>query len=142
MLWAQASVYADLPEKVLGKKGNYAGIPLEDTGGVRFNVIEAIAGAQTEVMMASPYLVPGANGYAVLREVRERGVDVAALTNSLASTDEIVVHTGYRRYRDDLLRIGVRLFEFSPNRVNRYLRIGLFQTPAACTPRRRSSTVS
>jgi putative cardiolipin synthase len=129
MVWATASVYSDMPEKVLGRKGSYAGVPLEDTGSVRFNVIEAIAGAQSEVMMASPYLVPGPNGVAVLRQVRERGVDVAALTNSLASTDEIVVHTGYRRYRDDLLRIGVRLFEFSPNRVNRYFRIGLFQTP-------------
>jgi putative cardiolipin synthase len=129
MVWADAEVYADLPEKVLGRKGEYAGVPLEDTGSVRFNVVEALLGAQKEVLMASPYLVPGQNGMAVLRQVRERGVDIAALTNSLASTDEMVVHTGYRRYRDDLLRIGVRLHEFSPNRVNRYLRIGLFQTP-------------
>lgn len=129
LVWAEARVFADAPEKVLGRRPTYAGLPLEDTGSVHFNVTGAIAEARAEVLLASPYLVPGHDGIGVLRQVRERGVDVAALTNSLASTDEIVVHTGYRRYRSDLLRLGVRLHEFSPNRVNRYLRLGLFQTP-------------
>jgi putative cardiolipin synthase len=129
LVWAEAQVHADAPEKVLGRRPAYAGLPLEDTGSVRFNVTEAIAEARAEVLLASPYLVPGHDGIGVLRQVRARGVDVAALTNSMASTDEIVVHTGYRRYRVDLLRLGVRLHEFSPNRVNRYLRLGLFQTP-------------
>ena len=129
LVWAEAQVFADAPEKVLGRRPTYAGLPLEDTGSVHFNVTGAIAEARREVLLASPYLVPGPEGMGVLRQVRTRGVDVAALTNSLASTDEIVVHTGYRRYRPDLLRLGVRLHEFSPNRVNRYLRLGLFQTP-------------
>jgi phosphatidylserine/phosphatidylglycerophosphate/cardiolipin synthase-like enzyme len=129
MVWAQAQVYADLPEKVLGRRADYAGIPIEDTGGVRFNVFDAFGEAKQEVLIASPYLVPGTEGVSVLKAMRDRGVQVAALTNSMASTDEIVVHTGYRRYRPDLLRIGVRLHEFSPNRVNRYFRMGLFQTP-------------
>jgi cardiolipin synthase C len=129
MVWAEAQVYADQPEKVLGKRPSYAGVPLEDTGSVRFNVIEEIAQAKTDVLLASPYMVPGANGMRVLRQVRERGVEVAALTNSMASTDEIVVHSGYRRYRPELLAMGVALHEFSPNMVNRYLRMGLFQTP-------------
>lgn len=33
----------------------------------------------------------------LFRGVRERGVSVSILTNSLASTDEPLVHTGYRR---------------------------------------------
>lgn len=36
---------------------------------------------------------------------------VAVLTNSLAATDVAAVHTGYARYRRELLRGGVELYE-------------------------------
>jgi putative cardiolipin synthase len=129
MVWAEAQVVADRPEKVLGEGVAYGDMPLQDTETVRFNVTQALAQARQEVLLVSPYLVPGRDGMAVLRQVRGRGVEVLALTNSMASTDEVVVHAGYRRYRPALLRLGVRLHELSPSRVNRYLRLGLFQTP-------------
>ena len=42
------------------------------------------------------------------------GVDVAVLTNSLAATDVAAVHSGYARYRPQLIKGGVRLFELQP----------------------------
>jgi phosphatidylserine/phosphatidylglycerophosphate/cardiolipin synthase-like enzyme len=44
-------------------------------------------------------------------------VKVSVLTNSLAATDEPVVHVGYARYRDALLHGGVDLYELSPKRI-------------------------
>ena len=48
------------------------------------------------------------------------------LTNSLAATDEPLVHTGYARYRTQLLASGVDLYEISPERTRRTQRLGIF----------------
>ena len=65
----------------------------------------------TELYIISPYFVPGREGVEMLLELRQRGVRVRVLTNSLASTDVSVVHAGYSRYRRFLLRGGVELYE-------------------------------
>jgi cardiolipin synthase C len=71
----------------------------------------AIAGAQREVLIISPYFVPGKAGATSLIEDAGRGLHVAVLTNSLAATDVAAVHTGYARVRRELLRGGVELYE-------------------------------
>lgn len=40
-------------------------------------------------------------------------MDVRVLTNSLVSNDVAAVHTGYMRYRKELLRCGVHLYELN-----------------------------
>ena len=50
----------------------------------------------------------------VIRELVGRGVKVRVLTNSLAATDAAVVHIGYSRYREPLLKLGVEIFELRP----------------------------
>jgi len=65
----------------------------------------------TEVMIFSPYFVPGRKGVAKIEQLRARGVRVRILTNSLASTDVGAVHAGYAKYRKYLLRAGVELYE-------------------------------
>ena len=55
-----------------------------------------------ELVVISPYLIPGDDGLAAIRALRERDVRVRALTNSLASTDVPIVHTAYRKYREPL----------------------------------------
>ena len=64
--------------------------------------------------IVSPYFVPGDNGTALLAELARSGVRVRVLTNSLASSDESVVHAGYLKRRRDLLRAGVKLYELKP----------------------------
>jgi cardiolipin synthase C len=81
------------------------------------------------VVLTSPYLVPGADGLEVFRNSVERyGVKYTLVTNSLAATDEPVVHTGYRRYRPEMLKLGMNLYELSPQKVSRSLRLGRFST--------------
>jgi putative cardiolipin synthase len=72
--------------------------------------------------------VPGRDGLEVLGDRRQRGVGFTLVTNSLAATDEPVVHTGYRRYRPQMLALGIELYELSPMRVSRSLRLGRFST--------------
>jgi cardiolipin synthase C len=47
--------------------------------------------------------------------MRRRSVRVILVTNSLASTDTVPVHAGYSRYRKELLRMGVELYELKPS---------------------------
>jgi putative cardiolipin synthase len=67
--------------------------------------------ATNEVVIVSPYFVPGKRGVAFFKALRKRGIRVVVLTNSLGSTDVAAVHAGYRRYRKPLLRDGVELYE-------------------------------
>ena len=61
--------------------------------------------------LISPYFVPGEEGTAALAMQASKGVKVRIFTNSLASTHASVVHAGYAKRREDLLRAGVQLYE-------------------------------
>jgi putative cardiolipin synthase len=128
LIWADAQAYADSPDKAIGRVSNYAAVPIEDVDSVRYNVIELIRRARREVVITSPYLIPGRDGIEVLGDRSRRGVAFTLVTNSLAATDEPVVHTGYRRYRPQMLAMGMELYELSPLRVSRSLRLGRFST--------------
>jgi cardiolipin synthase C len=73
-----------------------------------------VAGANRTLEITSPYFVPGDEAAKALVLLVGRGVDVAILTNSLAATDVAAVHSGYARYRLQLVKGGVRLFELQP----------------------------
>ena len=122
LIWAYAYVFADHPDKAFEGQ---AGGELMDTS-VTYNVFEALRKAKTELVMSSPYLVPGKDGMALISELRARSVSVTMLTNSLGSTDEPVVHLGYFDYREPMLDLGVELYEISSSRVKRNLNKNLF----------------
>jgi putative cardiolipin synthase len=67
--------------------------------------------AKRELVIVSPYFVPGADMMKQFADLRRRGVAIRVLTNSLASNDAPAAHAGYRRYREDLLAMGVELYE-------------------------------
>jgi len=71
--------------------------------------------ARQEVLIASPYFVPGEAGTRTLAELARRGVRVRILTNSLAANDVAAVHGGYARYRRALLEAGIELWELKPH---------------------------
>ena len=104
--WSLGEVFADPPEKLEQKTGD---TDYQMAVGLR----KHLAAAEKDVLILSPYFVPGKSGVALARELRERGVRVRILTNSLSSTDVGIVHAGYARYRKDLLRAGVELFELN-----------------------------
>ena len=65
------------------------------------------------MIIISPYFVPGKSGTFFFDPAGQRGVRVRILTNSLASNDVGLVHSGYRKYRKKLLRVGVELYELN-----------------------------
>jgi len=104
--WADDKVYVDSPDKLLKKVGDPAyqmWTELKPT----------MAAAEKELIIVSPYFVPGRGGVQFLAGLRKKGVKVKVLTNSLASTDVTVVHAGYARYRKPLLRAGIELYELN-----------------------------
>ncbi|QPN30937.1 phosphatidylserine/phosphatidylglycerophosphate/cardiolipin synthase family protein [Diaphorobacter sp. JS3051] len=64
-----------------------------------------------ELLIISPYFVPGDDMKRAFARARQRGVRVRLLTNSLASNDAPIAHVGYARHRKDLLAMGVELYE-------------------------------
>jgi len=108
LVWAKAEVIYDSPDKANVENGEAPGLLL------RKRLIAAAKETQRELVIVSPYFVPGTPGEAMLKSLRERGVRVRVLTNSLASTDEPIVHAGYQHYRAPLLAEGVELYEVKP----------------------------
>ncbi len=61
--------------------------------------------------VVSAYFVPGPKGTQVFTDLARAGKDVRVLTNALNTTDVLMVHAGYARYRRELLEAGVKLYE-------------------------------
>lgn len=105
--WARTQLLADLPGKIMQSPETAPTLP--------YDRLRELAGqAVGEIILVSPYFVPGEQGVAALREIRSRNVRVRVLTNSLASSDVAAVHAGYSRYRAVLLAMGVELHELKP----------------------------
>jgi len=103
-LWGSADVVYDLPEKISSDR-NASELHLMTQLEPHFEAI------QEELIIFSPYFVPGKEGVEFFKRLTDKGVRVKILTNSLASNDVSVVHAGYSKYRKALLRAGVELYE-------------------------------
>lgn len=104
--WSKGlTVVSDPPEKV------------QDQGEEKWltrRIRPMIDAAEKRFELISPYFIPGEKGAAWLESLRERGIAVAILTNSLAATDVAAVHGAYAPCRVRLLKAGIRLFELQP----------------------------
>lgn len=67
-----------------------------------------------ELLMMSAYFIPGEDGMRALQRFRQRDMQVGILTNSLATTDVLAVHSAYAAYRKPLLTAGINLWELQP----------------------------
>jgi putative cardiolipin synthase len=105
LAWERWTLVADPPEKV------EAGFDPRRSEQLTAQLRPAAERARTEFVLVSPYFVPRDRGVAWLRGMRERGVRVVVVTNSLSSTDVSPVHAGYSVSRKELLRAGVELWE-------------------------------
>ncbi len=101
---ADASLLADRPGKVD-----------DGVGAVAAGHLALLEAAEREVIVSSPYFVPGDKAHQVLQDDLGRHVAVRILTNSLATTDEPIVHLGYARCRESLLADGATLSELMPD---------------------------
>ena len=106
LAWAPSLVMVDEP----GKIG-----PGDDEADAGETVVDGLLNlmlqARQDVLIVSPYFVPGQATMEQFRQLRVKGVRVRVLTNSLASNDAPAAHAGYARYREDLLALGVEVYE-------------------------------
>jgi cardiolipin synthase C len=120
MTYASAQVHVDPPEKA--GDTSLAMAPTQAVNGL----LAALTAGRQEVVMVSPYFVPGEVGMPLIRAARASGARLMVFTNSLGSTDEPLVHERYSAYRLEMLRLGVELFELSPTQTRRARRFGDF----------------
>ncbi|MGZ5131698.1 MAG: phospholipase D-like domain-containing protein [Caldimonas sp.] len=120
--FAPARVFADSPDKVAGAESATAGPTVTE------QTLALFATATREVRVVSPYFVPGERGMAIIRAVgaTEENGRIGLVTNSLGSTDEPLVYAGYARYRLDLLKAGVRIYEIGGSLARNTTRLGNF----------------
>lgn len=104
LIWANASLYYDRPEKVVA--GNTSAVTH-----LRSQVILYFEASQSEMIFINPYFIPGDEGVEFFKRAAERGVRVRILTNSLAANNQSTVHGGYAKYRKPLLESGIELYE-------------------------------
>ncbi len=119
--WGIARALSDPPEKLLSKTPKVA-FETSVTNSVMMQVWQA----KSELVITSPYMIPGIDGVASFESLQRSKVKVTVVTNSLAATDEPLVHNGYSKYRPAMLRAGVDLYELSPTLTQTTKRLGMF----------------
>jgi cardiolipin synthase C len=122
---ASATLVTDPPEKLQASVGDKELATLAMEIGNRFRQ------AEQEVLIISPYFIPGKEGVKLLSALLDRGVQVIVVTNSLASTNHVPVHSGYARYRKQLLQAGARIYEIKADAVS--ASSGSLETPESLT---------
>lgn len=124
MAWGPVEFVHDAP----GKNGRRWSLG----GGGRSGAALArlVAGAQSEILIQSPYLVLSGEAKALFQAAVARGVKVRILTNSLASTDNVQAFSGYRNQRKALLKMGLDIREYKPDPANRAVLFSRVNAPA------------
>ena len=100
--WTAMQLVSDDPAKGLG--------PVPPQSLLTFDLAQSQPPRQS-LHLVSAYFVPGDPGMQWFRQLRSGGVQLVVLTNSLSATDVAVVHSGYAKYRRELLAGGVQLWE-------------------------------
>lgn len=107
-VWAPAELIYDPPADDMQDSTNQ---PKRTADALR----QYALGARSEILVESAYLILASQQLELMAELREKGVRVAALTNSLASNDLVPNHAGYARWRVEMLAHGMELHELRPD---------------------------
>ena len=105
--WAPSVMLVDKPSKISADADTVG----ESQDSAVDGLLQLMSQAKTDLLIVSPYFVPGDRMMSQFASIRQRGVRVRVLTNSLASNDAVAAHVGYARYREALLAMGVELYE-------------------------------
>ena len=104
LTWAPSLLLVDKADKIAAEE-----VGTEDT--VVDGLLRLMERTRRDLFIVSPYFVPGNAMMDVFAKLRQSGVRIRVLTNSLAATDAALAHVGYARYRKRLLEMGVELYE-------------------------------
>mgnify|MGYP001828757910 FL=1 len=102
---AKGIVVSDSPDKLLHDVGD------EEAAKLAVEKRDRFLEADHEILVVTPYYIPGEGGIGFVKRLRDRGVRVVIVTNSLASTNHVAVHGHYAKYRQRLLEAGAELYE-------------------------------
>ena len=105
--WAASTMLVDKPSKI----ADDADAAEESNNTTVDGLLSLMARAKTDLLVVSPYFVPGPEMMKQFADLRKSGVRVRVLTNSLASNDAVAAHAGYVRYREGLIAMGVEMYE-------------------------------
>jgi len=105
---ADATMIVDDPQKLLEEVSQEQKI-------VATAIAHALDAAEKEIVIFTPYFIPGKNGLALLESIAAKGVRIVLVTNSLATNNHTSVHSAYSSYRKPLLKAGVELWEARGN---------------------------
>ena len=101
--WAPVWMLSDDPAKTLNDSAPESSVA---------HKLPALLGTPIrQADLVSPYFVPGPKWTPRLAGLAASGIKVRILTNSLEATDVAAVHAGYAKWRAELLRGGVTLYE-------------------------------
>lgn len=139
-IWARALVLADNPAKIPAEGDEHtaeaevlataflkaddrstaplSAAPALHAESVVDGLLALIRSAKQDLLVVSPYFVPGSEIMSAFRTARAQGVRIRILTNSLASNDAPLAHAGYARHRKELLELGVSLYEMRSEAAN------------------------
>lgn len=101
--WGATRLVSDDPAKALGTA--------DPDSRVQTKLLDLFGRPAHDIQLVSPYFVPEQSGADAFAELARKGVKVDILTNSLEATDVAAVHAGYAKWRPQLLRSGVSLYE-------------------------------
>jgi putative cardiolipin synthase len=106
LIWAPGQVIWDDPSTIEEKR---EAAVMQDALHYKMSTL------QEELLIESAYFVVLDRGVRTAKQLREKGVRVRVLTNSLASNDVVAAHAGYAKRRKQLLENGVELYELRPD---------------------------
>lgn len=109
LLWGKAKLVYDIPgknEKILSLKGY---------GNTGEFLTQSFLKAKEMVLVETPYMVAMPGTLELFSSLRDKGVPIRILTDSLASAESDVVFSGYHYQRKDIIDSGVSLFELRPD---------------------------
>ncbi len=118
--WAPSVLLVDKPSKIAADADDVE--QAQDT--TVDGLLQLMAQARGELLIVSPYFVPGRRMMDQLAAIRQKGVRIRVLTNSLASNDAPAAHVGYARYRKELLALGIEIYEMRAEQESTLTNLG------------------
>lgn len=87
--------------------------PPETASAVQRLTYMAIAGAQREIIVQNPYFIPDRQALALFTAAVRRGVKISITLPTAATSDFAIVQHASHYFYGPLLRLGVRVFEYT-----------------------------
>lgn len=106
--WASYELVYDSPDKSVTERAGEA-------EKITTRLSETVVAAQESLLIVSPYFVPQQSGVDAFIELLDSGIDIEIITNSLSSSDHLLVYGGYAPSRKPLLKAGARFYETKGN---------------------------